>query len=285
MDDSEDKPGFFERLFHRMVSTAPESAEEIRSLVNLARDNRVIDDDTALLLANSLAFADLAVRDVMVSRSQMDVVRLNDPPQKIVDYIIETAHSRLPVIGKDKDEVLGILHAKDLLHFFRQPEKMAVGEIMREAVFVPEGKSLPSLLQEFRNKKMHLALVVDEYGGISGLVTFEDVLEAIIGEIDDEFDEEEENNIVALGDNRYRVNAVTEVAEFNAYFHTDFSDEDVDTVGGLVFTEFGRLPERGEKIVLQGFQFTVARADSRRLHVLAVCPVEHLRPGAHQEAS
>ncbi|MDO5687233.1 MAG: transporter associated domain-containing protein [Neisseria sp.] len=270
MDDDTGKPGFFERLFNRMASDAPESAEEIVRLLQLAHDNDVVDADTAALLEKVLAFAELEVRDVMITRSQMDVIKIDDPTNKIVDYVLDTAHSRLPVIGNDRDEVLGVLHAKDLLRYFRQPENLDIKKVMREAVFVPESKSLNTLIKEFRAKRIHLAMVVDEYGGISGLVTFEDILEAIIGDIEDEFDEEEEHSIVPIDNERYRVNAVTEVSEFNKFFNTDFSDEDVDTVGGLVISELGRLPERGEKITLGDWQFTVARADHRRLHVLIV---------------
>lgn len=270
MDADESKPSFFERLFHRIVSDAPESADEILRLLHSAEENGVVDENTADLLEKVLAFADLEVRDVMISRAQMDVVKMDDAPEKIIDYVIDTAHSRLPVIGGDRDEVLGILHAKDLLRFCRHPERADFATLMRPATFVPESKPLNILLKDFRNQHIHLAMVVDEYGGISGLITFEDILEAIVGEIEDEFDSDETQNILPIDGRRFRVNAVTEIAEFNEFFHTDFSDEEVETVGGLVLAELDRLPEKGEKIIIDGWQFSVARVDHRRLHILIV---------------
>ncbi len=268
MDEDTGKPGFFERLFNRMTLDTPESTADMLRLLQLARDNKAVDPDTSALLEKVLAFAELEVRDVMITRSQMDVIKIDDTPKKIVDYVIDTAHSRFPVIGEDRDEILGVLHAKDLLRFFKQPDSIDIKPLLRETVFVPESKSLNTLLKEFRDRRIHLAMVVDEYGGISGLVTFEDILEAIIGDIEDEFDEEEDNHIVPIGNDRYRINAITEIAEFNEFFDTDFSDEDVDTVGGLLISKLGRLPERGEKIVIDDWQFTVARVDHRRLHIL-----------------
>ncbi|MBQ9258453.1 MAG: CBS domain-containing protein [Neisseriaceae bacterium] len=270
MDADESKPSFFERLFHRIVSDAPESADEILRLLHSAEENGVVDENTADLLEKVLAFADLEVRDVMISRAQMDVVKMDDAPEKIIDYVIDTAHSRLPVIGGDRDEVLGILHAKDLLRFCRHPERVDFATLMRPATFVPESKPLNILLKDFRNQHIHLAMVVDEYGGISGLITFEDILEAIVGEIEDEFDSDETQNILPIDGRRFRVNAVTEIAEFNEFFHTDFSDEEVETVGGLVLAELDRLPEKGEKVLINGWQFSVARVDHRRLHILIV---------------
>ena len=257
-------------MFHCIVSDAPESADEILRLLHSAEENGVVDENTADLLEKVLAFADLEVRDVMISRAQMDVVKMDDAPEKIIDYVIDTAHSRLPVIGGDRDEVLGILHAKDLLRFCRHPERVDFATLMRPATFVPESKPLNILLKDFRNQHIHLAMVVDEYGGISGLITFEDILEAIVGEIEDEFDSDETQNILPIDGRRFRVNAVTEIAEFNEFFHTDFSDEEVETVGGLVLAELDRLPEKGEKIIIDGWQFSVARVDHRRLHILIV---------------
>ena len=270
MDSDESKPSFFERLFHRIVSDAPESSAEVLRLLRSAEDNGVVNKDTADLLERVLAFADLEVRDAMVPRAQMNVVKMDDSPEKIIDYVIDTAHSRLPVIGGDRDEVLGILHAKDLLRFCRHPEKVDFQSLLRPATFVPESKPLNILLKEFRNNHIHLAMVVDEYGGISGMISFEDILEAIVGEIEDEFDSDETKNILPIDGKRFRVNAVTEIVEFNEFFQTDFSNEEVDTVGGLVLAELDRLPERGEKVLIDGWQFSVARVDHRRLHILIV---------------
>lgn len=270
MDSDESKPSFFERLFHRIVSDAPESSAEVLRLLRSAEDNGVVNKDTADLLERVLAFADLEVRDAMVPRAQMNVAKMDDSPEKIIDYVIDTAHSRLPVIGGDRDEVLGILHAKDLLRFCRHPEKVDFQSLLRPATFVPESKPLNILLKEFRNNHIHLAMVVDEYGGISGMISFEDILEAIVGEIEDEFDSDETKNILPIDGKRFRVNAVTEIVEFNEFFQTDFSNEEVDTVGGLVLAELDRLPERGEKVQINGWQFSVARVDHRRLHILIV---------------
>ena len=270
MDSDESKPNFFERLFHRLVSDAPESSAEILRLLHSAEENGVVDENTADLLEKVLAFADLEVRDAMVPRAQMNVVKMDDSPEKIIDYVIDTAHSRLPVIGGDRDEVLGILHAKDLLRFLRHPERVEFQSLLRPATFVPESKPLNILLKEFRNNHIHLAMVVDEYGGISGLISFEDILEAIVGEIEDEFDSDETKNILPIDGKRFRVNAITEVAEFNEFFQTNLSNEEVDTVGGLVLAELDRLPEKGEKVLIDGWQFSVARVDHRRLHILIV---------------
>ena len=270
MDSDESKPNFFERLFHRLVSDAPESSAEILRLLHSAEENGVVDENTADLLEKVLAFADLEVRDAMVPRAQMNVVKMDDSPEKIIDYVIDTAHSRLPVIGGDRDEVLGILHAKDLLRFLRHPERVEFQSLLRPATFVPESKPLNILLKEFRNNHIHLAMVVDEYGGISGLISFEDILEAIVGEIEDEFDSDETKNILPIDGKRFRVNAITEVAEFNEFFQTNLSNEEVDTVGGLVLAELYRLPEKGEKVLIDGWQFSVARVDHRRLHILIV---------------
>lgn len=275
MEDSESKPNFFERIINRFSGEMPESVAQIVRSLHLARDGQLLDNETVLLLEKVLEFADLEVSDVMVSRAHMDVLKIDTPAEACVDYIIETAHSRFPVIGKDKDEILGILHAKDLLRYVGRTQEWQLQPLLREATFVPESKSLPSLLKDFRDKHIHLAMVVDEYGGTSGLITFEDILEAIIGDIEDEFDEDEEANIVEVSENTFRVNAVTEIAELNTFFGSRFSDEEVDSVGGLIISEFGRLPQRGEEITLENLHFSVARADRRRLHILMVKRIDN----------
>ena len=268
MDDSQSKPNFFERLISRL-SGEPDSAEDVVNLLRQAHEQEVFDADTLFRLEKVLDFAELEVRDAMITRSQMNVIKENDGIDRIVAYIIETSHSRFPVISGDKDEVLGILHAKDLLKFMANPEQFNLQNILRPAVFVPEGKSLNSLLKELREQRNHMAIVIDEYGGVSGLVTFEDIIEQIVGDIEDEFDEDESaDNIHAVSAERWRINAVTEIEDVNAFFGTDYSDEEADTIGGLVIQELGRLPVRGEKVVVGPLQFTVARADKRRLHTL-----------------
>lgn len=271
MDESASKPGFFERLMNRVTGETPENTAEVAQALRQAHERGIFDSDTLQLLEHVLDFADLEVRDAMVTRSQMDVIKSDDPLDRIVAYIVETAHSRFPVIGEDKDQILGILHAKDLLKYLGKPEQFQLAQVWRDPVFVPEGKSLGSLLKEFREQRNHMAIVVDEFGGTSGLVTFEDIIEQIIGDIEDEFNEDDSaDNIFAVSAERFRVNAITEIADINAFFGTDYSDEEVDTIGGLVIQEFGHLPVRGEKITIGKLNFTVARADVRRLHTLMV---------------
>ena len=274
MDDSQSKPNFFERLISRL-SGEPDSAEDVVNLLRQAHEQEVFDADTLFRLEKVLDFAELEVRDAMITRSQMNVIKENDGIDRIVAYIIETSHSRFPVISGDKDEVLGILHAKDLMKFMANPEQFNLQNILRPAVFVPEGKSLNSLLKELREQRNHMAIVIDEYGGVSGLVTIEDIIEQIVGDIEDEFDEDESaDNIHAVSAERWRINAVTEIEDVNAFFGTDYSDEEADTIGGLVIQELGRLPVRGEKVVVGPLQFTVARADKRRLHTLMAVRVK-----------
>jgi magnesium and cobalt transporter len=218
----------------------------------------------------------MTVRDVMIPRAQMDVVSLDDDPAKFIPFVMETRHSRFPVIGENKDDVVGILLAKELLIYYASPESFNLRDTLRPAVFVPESKRLNVLLRDFRANRNHIAIVVDEYGGVSGLVTIEDVLEQIVGDIEDEYDfDDSEDNIVREQGGHYRVKAQTEIADFNRAFGTKFSDTDFDTVGGLVLHRFGRLPKRGEAITVEGLRVQVLRADSRRLHVLHV----HRLPG------
>lgn len=269
MDEHSSKPGFFERLINRIANDAPETAEEVVELLRQAHDQAVFDADTLQRMEKVLDFHDLEVRDAMITRSQMDVIKASDSLERIVGHVIETAHSRFPVIGEDKDNVLGILHAKDLLKSAFGNDTFNLEQLLRPAVFVPESKSLNALLKQFREQRHHMAVVVDEYGGISGLVTFEDIIEQIVGDIEDEFDEDESaDNIFAVSAERWRIHAVTEIEDINEFFGTDYSNEEVDTIGGLVIQEFGYLPVRGEKVVIGPLQFTVARADNRRLHTL-----------------
>ncbi len=271
MDDSSSKPGFFERLVNRIAGESPDTEDDVLQILREAYERQVFDADTLQYLKNILDFSDLEVRDVMITRSQMDVIKIDDTPEKIITYIVDTAHSRFPVIGEDKDQILGILHAKDLLKYWGRAEQFQLEQILRPAVFVPESKSLNILLKDFREKRNHMAIVVDEYGGISGLVTFEDVIEPIIGDIEDEFDEDDSaDNIFAVSAERFCVNAVTEIETVNEFFGTNYSDEDVDTIGGLVIQELGHMPLRGEKITIGKLNFTVARADARRLQTLMV---------------
>ena len=275
MDDAPSKPNFFERLINRLTGAAPETADEVVNILRQAHEQEVVDADTLVRLEKVLDFAELEVRDAMITRSQMDVIKAGDSIERIIAYVVETAHSRFPVIGEDKDEVLGILHAKDLLKYTLNPEQFNLSAVLRSAVFVPESKPLNLLLKEFREQRNHMAIVVDEYGGTSGLVTFEDIIEQIIGDIEDEFDEDESaDNIFPVSAERYRINATTEIEDINQYFGTDYSDEEADTIGGLVIQEIGHLPVRGEKVIIGPLQFTIARADNRRLHTLMAMRVK-----------
>jgi magnesium and cobalt transporter len=219
----------------------------------------------------------MQARDIMIPRAQMDVIDIGDAPEKFIPWVIETGHSRFPVIGENKDDVIGILLAKDLLSYYAG-EDFNVRDRLRPAVFIPEAKRLNILLKDFRSNRNHIAIVVDEYGGVAGLVTIEDVLEQIVGEIEDEFDfDETEANIILDRNGQFRVKAQTEIDDFNRTFGTDFSDEDFDTVGGLVLAELGRLPKRGEQFRIGDLNVKVVRADSRRLHALLV---EKVRTGS-----
>jgi magnesium and cobalt transporter len=216
----------------------------------------------------------MTVRDIMIPRSQMDVVSIDDEPADFIPFVLETRHSRFPVIGENKDDIVGILLAKELLNYYADPEAFNLRDTLRPAVFVPESKRLNVLLRDFRANRNHIAIVVDEYGGVSGLVTIEDVLEQIVGDIEDEYDfDESEDNIIPEANGRYRVKAQTEIVDFNAHFGSDFSDDEFDTVGGLVLQAFGRLPKRGESVTVGDFRFRVIRADSRRIYTLQVEPL------------
>jgi magnesium and cobalt transporter len=267
--DEPAKPGWLERL-GAWLSPEPDNREELVEILHTAYEKNLLDADALSMIEGVLQVSEMQVRDIMIPRAQMDVIDIADAPEAFIPFVIETAHSRFPVIGENKDDIIGILLAKDLLRYYAGVE-FDVRDMLRPAVFIPEAKRLNVLLKEFRMNRNHIALVVDEYGGVSGLVTIEDVLEQIVGEIEDEYDfDETEDNIIQDRAGGYRVKAVTEIADFNEALGTAFSDEDYDTVGGLVVSKFGRLPKRGEIITLDGLKFQVLRADSRRLHTLLV---------------
>ena len=247
--------------------------DALRALLQQSHTQGIIDQDTLSRLENVLNFNQMHVRDAMISRAQMDVLKTTDSIERIIAYAVDTAHSRFPVIADDKDHIIGILHAKDLLKFTLNPEQFKLDNIIRPAVFVPESKPLNTLLKEFQEQHNHMAIVVDEYGGISGLVTFEDLIEEIVGKIEDEFDEEE-NYISPVSAERWRVHAKTEIGDINQYFGTQYSSDEADTIGGLIIHELGHLPVRGEKVQLGDLMFNVARADNRRLHTLMVTRVK-----------
>lgn len=225
------------------------------------------------MIEGVLQVSEMQVREIMIPRSQMDVIDISTTPESFIPFVIETAHSRFPVIDGNKDDIIGILLAKDLLRYYAG-EDFNVRDMLRPAVFIPEAKRLNVLLKEFRSNRNHIAIVVDEYGGVAGMVTIEDVLEQIVGDIEDEYDfDETEDNILRDSNGRYRVKALTEVTDFNEALGLDFSDEEFSTIGGLVVNKFGHLPKRGEQITFNHIRFTVLRSDSRRLHTLLVEPV------------
>src|SRR2546423_7144250 len=263
------KPSLLERL-SSLLLREPEDREQLVALLHSAFERRLLDAEALSMIEGVLQVSETQVRDVMIPRSQMDMIDVAESPEKFIPFVIEKAHSRFPVFEDNRDNVIGILLAKDLLRFYAE-EEFAVREMLRPAVFVPEAKRLNVLLKEFRANRNHIAIVVDEYGGVAGLVTIEDVIEQIIGDIEDEYDfDETEDNILVDKSGRYRVKAVTEIGDFNNYFNTQFSDEDHDTVGGIVVGRFGRLPKRGESIAIEGMTFQVLRADSRKIHSLLV---------------
>ncbi len=249
----------------------PEDRDQLVELLHGAMDKELLDADALTMIEGVLQVSEMQVRDVMIPRSQMDMIDVEDTPDQFIPSVIETAHSRFPVFENAKDNVIGILLAKDLLRYYAIEEDFDVRDMLRPAVFVPESKRLNVLLREFKANRNHIAIVVDEYGGVAGLVTIEDVLEQIVGDIEDEFDfDETEDNILPDKAGRYRVKAVTEIADFNEHFATNFSDDDFDTVGGLVVSHFGRVPKRNETISFDDFRFVVLRADSRKVHTLMV---------------
>jgi len=258
--------GFLDRLT-RAFQSEPRDRDDLKELLNEALQRGVLDPEARTMMEGALEVAETRVSDVMVPRSQMVVIYLGGQLEDYLPIIVESGHSRFPVVGEDKDAVEGVLLAKDLLGYFAGHRGEAeLSEVMRPALLVPESKPLNHLLRDFRASRSHMAIVVDEYGGVSGLVTLEDVLEEIVGEIDDEHDEEEEASVRALGDNRYMINALTPIDDFNQVFNCEFSDEEFDTVGGLVLAEFGRVPDDGEKLVLDDqFEFRIADSDSRRI--------------------
>jgi len=260
----------------KVFSSEPRNREELKQLINESCEKGILDTEVVTMIEGALAVSEMQVRDAMVPRSHMVVIPLDSPLDEFLPLILESGHSRFPVIGEDRDEVEGILLAKDLLrHYAENNGPLNIRELLRSAVVIPESKRLNMLLKDFRASRNHMAIVVDEYGGVSGLITIEDVLEEIVGEIDDEHDEEEEAAIKPLGKSRFQVNALTEIEDFNDSFECDFGDEDYGTVGGLLLAEFGRVPERGDEVVLAGqFQFRVTAADSRRIIMLEMTDLE-----------
>lgn len=277
--DSPSRPSFIERLTSLLLRE-PEDREQLLEILHSAHERNLMDGDALTIIEGALAASDTRVTDVMIPRAQMYVIDVDDPMDEIVPVVIEAAHSRFPVVDGDRDKVLGILLAKDLLRIHTE-KSFDLRDWLRPAVFIPESKRLNVLLREFRVSRNHMAIVVNEYGGVAGLVTIEDVLEQIVGDIEDEYDfDEAHDNIRLDSTGRFRVKARTEIDDFNAAFGTKFSDEEFDTVGGLVLRHLGRVPKRNEAMDIDGTRFQVLRADSRRLYTLLVSPPQKSEPGA-----
>ena len=251
---------------------APKDRAELRELLRGTQREGLIDTDALSMLEGVLEVADLQVRDIMVPHNQMICVRVSDAPHRILSVAIDSGHSRFPVLEAESENIVGILLAKDLLrlHALERGANFDMRDWVRKAVFVPESKRVNVLLKELRVGRNHMAIAVDEYGSVAGLVTIEDVIEQIVGEIDDEFDVEDEKDIRRESDRQFAVRGATRIGEFNEFFGTRFPDEEFDTVAGMVTQHFGRLPRRGETALLEGYEFRVVRSDRRRLESLRV---------------
>lgn len=253
----------------RILKREPGSHQDIVEILRNAEKRNLLDPDVLVMIEGALHVSELQVRDAMIARAHMTVINSTSTTEEILNTVIQSGHSRFPVIGDDNNEVLGILLAKDLIGYLAHPEEQEfdIKDMMRPAVYIPESKRLNVLLREFRVNRNHMAIVVDEYG-VTGLITIEDVIEEIVGEIEDEYDIDEETNILPHGRGRYTVKATTPIYEFNERFQTSLSDEEYDTISGLVIKAFGHLPKRGEAIDFAGFNVKILRADRRRIHLL-----------------
>jgi magnesium and cobalt transporter len=269
----------------RTLAAGLKDRTQLLEMLGEARARGVLDTDAFEMLEGVLEVADLQVRDIMIPRVQMVCVRREDPLSTLLPTVVESGHSRFPVLDGDRDDVVGILLAKDLLRLFAARSgataRFDMREYLRPAVFVPESKRLNVLLREFRGNRNHMALVIDEYGGVAGLVTIEDVIEQIVGDIDDEFDIEDDQNIRREAERQYTVRGATRIGEFNEFFNTQLPDDEFDTIAGLVMKQFGRVPRRGESVGIDGFEFRVARTDRRRIDSLRVT----IPPAQFQAAS
>jgi magnesium and cobalt transporter len=270
------------RWLKRITQSMTGEPRDVPDLIEVLRQSSergLFDSDALVMLEGVLAVAEMQVRDIMVPRSQMVFVQRDESPETLVQLVVESGHSRFPVIGEDRDQILGILLAKDLLRLqVAGIDEFEIREYMRPVVFVPESKRLNVLLKEFRNKHNHIAMVVDEYGGVCGLVTIEDVIEQIVGEIDDEHDVEEDKSIRRERPREFTVRALTPIADFNEFFGSRLSDAEVDTIGGLLMQEFGRLPRRGEIAKIDGLEFRILRADRRRIDMVRVVTPKDIEP-------
>jgi magnesium and cobalt transporter len=277
MEDSP-KRTLVERL-SALILREPEDRNQLLDVLHNAREKSLLDDDALAMIEGVLQTSELTVKRVMVTRRQMDLIDANESPEEFIPRVIETAHSRFPVFEGEIDNVIGVLLAKDLLRYYVEREQFNMRDLLRPVVFVPESKKLNVLLKEFRTNRHHLAIVVDEYGSVAGLVTIEDVLEQIVGDIEDEHDSDDDDSnaaseFTALRGGATRVLAGVTVEGFNKHFDAELETSGIDTIGGVVVNAFGRVPKQGEKVDVDGWRFTVQRADTRRLHVVVVKPID-----------
>jgi len=270
---------WLDRLTH-FISGEPQTKSDLEDVLSLAEEHEIIDQDARKIMEGALLVTNMQVRDIMIPRAQMIVIDSDESVQEALPKIIDAGHSRFPVIGEGMDDVIGILLAKDLLPLVESDSAPpALRQLMRPVIAVPESKRLNVLLREFRQNRNHMAIVIDEYGGIAGLITIEDVLEEIVGEIEDETDVAEKKPIRPMSDGTFFVEALTAIDDFNAFFNTEFSDDEFDTIGGVVVNAFGQLPSRNQSIQLNNFEFSVIRADERRLSSLRVRSVADIDSG------
>lgn len=290
---SEPPPSRFPTSHHKsllerltaFIFREPETRQELLQSLHEAHERNLLDADALSMIEGVLQVSELRASDLMIPRLQMDVVDIADPPQDWLPFVMQTAHSRFPVIEGSPDQVIGILLAKDLLRYYTEPS-FDVRANLRPAVFIPESKPINVLLREFRANRNHIAIVVDEFGGVSGLITIEDVLEQIVGDIEDEYDSEERDDaIVADEDGRYRVKALTQIGQFNDAFGTSWPDSDFDTIGGLLTERFGRVPRRGDAVVLDDLRFEVVRADARHAQLFLVDRLPQAAPAEIRETA
>lgn len=267
---NDDKPpskptSWLDRLVN-VLSPTPENREELADVLQKSHESSIIDDDALQIMEGALRMSEQHAGDIMIPRSQMEFIKLDAVVENVLSQITETGHSRFPVVDESADDVKGILLAKDLLSLMTKGlESFDIKSMLRPATIIPESKRLSVLLREFREQRYHMAIVVDEYGSVSGLVTIEDILEEIVGEIEDETDEKEPEEIQAVAENDYAIEAQIEIDDFNERFQSGLSEEEYDTLGGLITSKFGYVPEVGETITLEGFKFEIAEADGRRI--------------------
>ncbi|MEE8059215.1 MAG: transporter associated domain-containing protein [Pseudomonadales bacterium] len=269
-----EEKSLLEKIAH-VFSSEPKSHHDLLEILKAAQHNNIIDNDALNIIDGAMQVSEMQVREIMIPRTQMTVIKADQPLSELLPQIIKTAHSRYPVIGESTDEIIGILLAKDLLPQILQndADQCDIAPLLRPATVVPESKRVNVLLREFRETRNHMAIVIDEYGGVAGLVTIEDVLEEIVGEIEDEHDVEPDTFIKKLAENDFIVKALTPIDDFNEEFNANFSDEEFDTIGGIILQQFGHLPRRNEVATVAGFQFRVLNADTRQVHLLRMSAV------------